>query len=164
MSNADQIERAIADVLAAQAELAGIKRFFLGMPYAVPTGLYPYAMIVIDSEEGDPIMTGGRAERFYSGAIVFHVVHQDLPQEVAARIAQIPSYATLRGFMDTAIRALRSQTGQQLGGLALSNGYLRGVEIGVEAVSYGVTAEAERPDNLLNYGVIPFTVQTVETF
>lgn len=167
MSNADVIEQGIAALLASESDLSSVQRLYLGQPYDVPAQFWPWALIVIDSEESGDQMTGGRVVRAYSGAVVINVYHQDLPEAVSgadARIVRVPSYALLRGFMEAAIGALKSDAGQTLGGVVLSGGFIRRVAVGEEAVSYGLVADAERPDNLINYGVIPFTVETVEAF
>lgn len=167
MSNADAIERGMAELLASQPGLAEVRRFYLGQPYDVPTQHWPWMMVVVDTEESDDQMTGGRVARAYSGAVVVNVHHQDLPEAVSGvdvRIVQVPSYARLRSFTEAVIAVLKSDAGQTLGGLALDNGFIRRVVVGEELVQYGLAAESERSDSLINYGVIPFTVETVEVF
>lgn len=163
-TNADRIEQRIAELLAPAAGLADIQAFYLGMPYFVPQGDWPYVVVVIDTEATVTTYTGNRYVRGYAGALIVNLFHADFPEAVTATIRRVPSYAQMRGYVEAMIAALRDEAAKNLGGLVLPNGSVRRIEVAVEDVQYGLAAETERTDSYINFGVVPFVVETLEAF
>lgn len=160
MSNASEIERGIGQRLSNLSELADIQRIYLGMPYNVPTQFWPYIMVVVDVETTAEVYTGNRLLRVYSGAIVVNLIHQDIPETVLGKIVRVPSYSDMRDWVEAIKHDL--QAAQTLPEATIENGFIRTVQIGEQAIQYGLAAEVDRPDAYINFAVIPFDVEVVE--
>ena len=161
-TNAELIERKIAEVLEATSDFDTLNSIYLGLPYKVPTANYPYAVVVVDRELTDAEATGGRVFRAYEGAFVVAVLQQDLPQVLSGRTKIVPSYAAMRGFVDAFVRTFKETANRSLGDLTLSNGRVVDFIVGEDTIEYGWSYAEERADAVNNFGIVPFRAIAVE--
>jgi hypothetical protein len=156
----EEIEKKIRTLLKANAAFNAIKVFFRGIPMAVPIAYYPYCDIFIEVETTASGLTGNTHERVYAGSITFTINAQDF-ETITDREADITSYTTIQGFVDSCVELFKAQANRDLVGLTFTNGYVLEIIIGDSDVSYGVGQDRE--DNYTNFGIVPFVVRTHES-
>lgn len=165
------IETQIRDLLLADTELMGglgsasLKGFVIGEPaITVPYTMHPYCIIFItgqlptagtDGETG-PTDQAGNWLYEYTGYLSVETQMTDAqPNYDSNKTIVIDSYRAIGVILDVISNRLNRL--QRLGGLTSDLGAVRSFELGPK--TYGI---AERNNNFLNSGTVPFTVETVE--
>jgi hypothetical protein len=170
------MKRAIADkliaVMKAEPNLNGVKLFVRGpAPTSPSLEMYPFAEVIVASEEDESEMTGRTFDNVYTGLITFSAQLAsaglgDWIQPVADRVLTIPSYDQIEELIEAAKLKLRQPAYADLEALTVTDGAASEV---VKAFALGGPREFgldkdERTNTFENFGVIPFSVETLITY
>ena len=159
-ATATVIEDAIASLIVGDSNLSSLNAVYRGVPFSVPAMYYPFAVVVIHDEVTTRRFTGNQHVREYSGVIHIEVLYQDVA-EVTSRTARVPSYPVVHELVGAVIRLFKAEANKTLGDPALTSGSVEQIIIGDDPIEYGVQMD-ERENTISNYGVVPFTVRTME--
>lgn len=162
MSNASDIERRLAQILASLPELADVEAYILGMPYDVPTEYDLYVVVVVDTEVKAGEMTGNRVNRQYQGAVIINARRVDYPDEVEPGIFTLPSHRLTQERAASVVSTLLDDANHNLGSLTFSNGRVVSFNIGTQAIEYGISYLQDRLDAYGDAAIIPFECVAVE--
>lgn len=160
--NLELIENKMAAMMTAESDLDSLDRIYLGVPYASLGEHDRWAVLSVDTQQGDTQNTGGYAYPLYVGSIIINVRQQDELLAVSDRVVRVSSYAAMHALANTTLSLFRTPTGRTLQNLALTNGGVLRISIGEEVVEFGINAEQERIDAFSNSAIIPFVVETQE--
>jgi len=167
------MKRAIADkliaLMKAEPNLNGVNLFVRGpAPMPPPLNLYPFSEVIIASEDDEDEMTGRTFGNQYSGIITFSAQlasagSGDWLEPIVDRVLTLPSYDQIEELVEAAKLKLRQLAYGDLEGLAVTDGaaseVVQSFSLG-EPRTFGLDKD-ERTNTFENFGVIPFSVQTL---
>lgn len=165
MAVPNEIAEQIATLMVADSDLNSIDMVYIGAPYAVPGQYDRWAVVVIDAEQTEQALTGNKVFRTYAGAIVVNVRQRDTFSAVGAtgRIEKVDSYADCNALTDTIVRLFKTTANRSLNNLAVTGGAVHDFAVGEPGIEYGLAAEQDRDNAYLQFGIIPFECETLET-
>lgn len=145
------IELKLNDLFIADSSLDTVKVFFIGEPYLIRNADYPASIIFVQGQ--DPIRLESGIWVFnYTGLLAVETLIVDR-YEPKNRTAIIDSFLAMRDILDAMTDNL--ETNLELDNLVDDDETVRVITVGVK--NYGF---AERSNNILNRGEVPFAVQT----
>lgn len=165
MGMVDSIEDYIADALVDVSALDDVQVFIKGglsPSIMVPQDKYPFSEVMCARAVNYGELTGNYYEDRYIGIVTFSVL---LTQQANAdwldtgRIIELASYVQVRTLVHAAIDELRKTEHRDLGELTTDSGVV--TRFGITEPTYGYDVDV-RTNNWMNWGSIPFEVETEE--
>ena len=149
------IETKLQDLFIADSSLDEVKVFFIGEPYIIRNTDYPAVIIFIQDQVTTTPQTGVWIYN-YTGYLAVETLIPDR-YEPKDRAATIDSFLTVRTILDAMTDLLQLEANLALDNLTSDGETVRVLTLEANTKTYGF---AERTNNILNRGEVPFVVET----
>lgn len=157
------IDTELASQLDADATLTslGLNRIFVGVPPEMLLDYMPAIEIMVTNRTEASSQTGTRKHYLYTGYLLVSILVQDTTVS-SSRIVRVASYDSLKSYIAAIYDVFITVANVNLGNLTFTNGTVINFDLSRE-VEAGIAQRDSRDDNITNYAIIPFEVETLET-
>ena len=164
----DRIENYVRDMLLDLSDWAAIKVMFAGEPTIVPVNLHPFATIFVTQigeakgEDGQTDDTGFRRWRYDGYISVEDLIPDVRSMKPVGRKADIPSYKSVKRFIQAGFRALVSWAGSEgelnMAPITSYDGQEITVELRLDVVHNAIQSRPD--DSVTNVATLSFHIFT----